>query len=37
MRPALARLLAAPPDWRANGERLSSAERRRSATGLPIR
>lgn len=37
VRPALARLLAAPPDWRANGERLSSAERRRSATGLPIR
>ncbi|MCO3373847.1 pyrroloquinoline quinone biosynthesis protein PqqF, partial [Pseudomonas aeruginosa] len=29
VRPALARLLAAPPDWRANGERLSSAERRR--------
>ncbi|WP_019396092.1 pyrroloquinoline quinone biosynthesis protein PqqF, partial [Pseudomonas aeruginosa] len=37
VRPALARLLAAPPDWRASGERLSSAERRRSATGLPIR
>ncbi len=37
MRPALARLLAAPPDWRASGERLSSAERRRSATALPIR
>lgn len=37
VRPALARLLAAPPDWRANGERLSSAERRCSATGLPIR
>ncbi len=37
VRPALARLLAAPPDWRANGERLSSAERRRSATALPIR
>ena len=36
VRPALARL-AAPPDWRASGERLSSAERRRSATGLPIR
>ncbi|RRY49794.1 pyrroloquinoline quinone biosynthesis protein PqqF [Pseudomonas aeruginosa] len=36
-RPALARLLAAPPDWRANGERLSSAERRRRATGLPLR
>ena len=25
VRPALARLLAAPPDWRASGERLSSA------------
>ncbi|MCS9180489.1 pyrroloquinoline quinone biosynthesis protein PqqF, partial [Pseudomonas aeruginosa] len=37
VRPALARLLAAPPDWRASGERLSSAEQRRSATGLPIR
>ncbi|WP_033876916.1 pyrroloquinoline quinone biosynthesis protein PqqF, partial [Pseudomonas aeruginosa] len=37
VRPALARLLAAPPDWRASGERLSSAERRRSATALPIR
>ncbi|HCE8122803.1 TPA: pyrroloquinoline quinone biosynthesis protein PqqF, partial [Pseudomonas aeruginosa] len=37
VRTALARLLAAPPDWRASGERLSSAERRRSATGLPIR
>ncbi len=37
VRPALARLLAAPADWRASGERLSSAERRRSATGLPIR
>ncbi|HEJ2668096.1 TPA: pyrroloquinoline quinone biosynthesis protein PqqF, partial [Pseudomonas aeruginosa] len=37
VRPALARLLAAPSDWRASGERLSSAERRRSATGLPIR
>ncbi|MBG6528150.1 pyrroloquinoline quinone biosynthesis protein PqqF [Pseudomonas aeruginosa] len=37
VRPALARLLAAPPDWRARGERLSSAERRRSATALPIR
>ncbi|AWE93834.1 putative pyrroloquinoline quinone biosynthesis protein F [Pseudomonas paraeruginosa] len=37
VRPALARLLAAPADWRASGERLSLAERRRSATGLPIR
>ncbi|MBG6616973.1 pyrroloquinoline quinone biosynthesis protein PqqF [Pseudomonas aeruginosa] len=37
VRPALARLLAAPPAWRASGARLSSAERRRSATGLPIR
>ncbi|HBN9879279.1 TPA: pyrroloquinoline quinone biosynthesis protein PqqF [Pseudomonas aeruginosa] len=37
VRPTLARLLAAPADWRASGERLSSAERRRSATGLPIR
>ncbi|MBG4673582.1 pyrroloquinoline quinone biosynthesis protein PqqF [Pseudomonas aeruginosa] len=37
VRPALARLLAAPPDWRARGERLSSAERRRSATALPLR
>ncbi|MBG6473241.1 pyrroloquinoline quinone biosynthesis protein PqqF [Pseudomonas aeruginosa] len=37
VRPALARLLAAPPDWRASGERRSSAERRRSATALPIR
>ncbi|MBG6610199.1 pyrroloquinoline quinone biosynthesis protein PqqF [Pseudomonas aeruginosa] len=37
VRPALARLLAAPPAWRANGERLSSAARRRSGTGRPIR
>ncbi|MBG6497275.1 pyrroloquinoline quinone biosynthesis protein PqqF [Pseudomonas aeruginosa] len=37
VRPARARLLAAPPDWRASGERLASAEQRRSATGLPIR
>ncbi|WP_031771218.1 pyrroloquinoline quinone biosynthesis protein PqqF, partial [Pseudomonas aeruginosa] len=37
VRPALARLLAAPPDWRASGERLSSPGGRRSATGLPIR
>lgn len=34
--PTLVRFLAAPLDWRASGECLSSTEQYRSATSLPI-